>query len=139
MVKLSERNDVNFEIISCLPSFYREILCCFNNCKKNLNTINLSNAEFIQQPLWNNEMFKYNGQKRWSQSNILYVKDLFGEHGNFCSLQQLCHIVLTLRFRQKDCFSFILVKNLLLIKDANSFMITCCKEDLKILLSECAE
>ena len=77
LVKLSERNDVNFEIISCLPSFYREILCCFNNCKKSLNTVNLSNAEFIQQPLWNNEMFKYNGKtiffKRWSQSNILLI------------------------------------------------------------------
>ena len=97
LVKLSERNDVNFEIISCLPSFYREILCCFNNCKKSLNTVNLSNAEFIQQPLWNNEMFKYNGKtiffKRWSQSNILYVKDLFDEHGNFRSLQQLSCIL----------------------------------------------
>ena len=41
LVKLSERNDVNFQIISCLPSFYREIMCCFNNYKKILNTVNL--------------------------------------------------------------------------------------------------
>ena len=167
LVKLSERNNVNFEIISCLPSFYREILCCFNNCKKSLNTVNLSNAEFIQQPLWNNEMFKYNGKtiffKRWSQSNILYVKDLFDEHGNFRSLQQLSCILndktnwlceykvmksvlkrYYMKFDMSYCyytkisskrtFLFHTGYKSMVDKRCNFFMVTCYKENLKNLV-----
>ena len=53
----------------------------------------MSNADFVQQPLWKNDMFEYDGKtiffKRWSQSNILYVMDLFDHDGNFPTLQQL--------------------------------------------------
>ena len=47
--------------------------------------------------MWNNDLFKYDGKtiffKRWSQSNILYVKDLFDHDGNFLTLQQLSTIL----------------------------------------------
>ena len=46
----------------------------------------------------------------------------------------ICHIVFTLRSRQKERSCFILVIKLLLIKDSNFFMVTCYKENLKNLV-----
>ena len=97
LLKLSETNVKTFESLSSIPIFYREILCCFNNCKRTLQSTYLSSADFVQQPLWNNDLFRYDGKtiffKRWSQSNILYVKDLFDHDGNFLTLQQLSTIL----------------------------------------------
>ena len=97
LLKLSETNVKTFKSLSSIPIFYREILCCFNNCKRTLQSTYLSSADFVQQPLWNNDLFRYDGKtiffKRWSQSNILYVKDLFDHDGNFLTLQQLSTIL----------------------------------------------
>ena len=52
-------------------------------------------ANFIQQPLWNNEIFEYQEKsisfKNWIDSNILYVKDLFNYDGEFkkCMMYQM--------------------------------------------------
>ncbi len=97
LLKSSERHFEKFDMASYLPKFYKEIFCFFNNCKKPINDVNLSSTDFVKQPLWNNEMFKYNGKtiffKRWSQCNILYVKDLIDQDGNLLTLHRLSQTI----------------------------------------------
>ena len=56
---LTERKIEDFTIISTLPTFYEELFCCFNKCKRKTEISHFSNANFTQQPLWNNEIFEY--------------------------------------------------------------------------------
>ena len=50
----------------------------------------LSTEDFLQRPTWNNVYFQSNGKPlffyNWVNSNILYVKDLYNEFGNFRSI-----------------------------------------------------
>ena len=56
------------------------------NVKKLTPLHNLSTCSFFQQPIWMNRYFKYRDKtvysSSWIKSNILYVKDLFTEHGS---------------------------------------------------------
>lgn len=76
-----------------LPTVYKEMLCCFNECKRLINISELSNVTFAQQPLGNNTLFVHKGKslffKNWVMSKILFVKDLFNKNGEFKTLQEL--------------------------------------------------
>ena len=75
------------EILQKLPSFYSEVICFFNECKCAQRCDNMSSDEFLSLPIWCNTMFKRKGKclmfSNWVKSNILYVKDLFDENGDF--------------------------------------------------------
>lgn len=56
----------------------------------------MSNVTFVQQSLWNNELFKYKGKTcflRWIKSGKLYVKDLFKIDGKMKTLNELSDIL----------------------------------------------
>ena len=97
LLTLTERKIKDFKIISSLPTFYMEIFCCFNECKRKTEISHLSSANFIQQPLWNNEIFGYQEKsisfKNWIDSNILYVKDLFNYDGEFKKLHDFSNVL----------------------------------------------
>lgn len=84
-------------VINHLPKFYQEIFCCFNGCKKQNKILNMSNVTYVQQPLWNNELFRYKGKTlyilRWIKSGISYVKDLFKKNGKMKTPNQLSDIL----------------------------------------------
>lgn len=80
-------------VINHLPKFYQEIFCCFNGCKKQNKILHMSNVTYVQQPLWNNELFRYKGKTlyilRWIKSGISYVIDLFKKNGKMKTPNQL--------------------------------------------------
>ena len=41
-------------------TFYKEVFCSFDKCKRKPDISHLPNVNFIKQPLWNNEFFQYN-------------------------------------------------------------------------------
>ena len=57
----------------------------------------LGTDEFLQQPIWNNLYFTSNGKPvvfhRWIRSNILIVKDLYNEDGNFKCIEDFSEIL----------------------------------------------
>ena len=91
ILSLSETKSSNFTFIEHLPVFYQEILCILNECKQQINEEKISKVSFAQQPIWDNNLFKYNNKTicftNWKQSGILYVKDLFKDKGQFNALQ----------------------------------------------------
>ena len=38
----------DFTAIFCLPTFYREVFCCFNECKRKINISHISSANLTQ-------------------------------------------------------------------------------------------
>ena len=50
LLTLTERKIKDFTIISSLPTFHKEVFCCFNECKRKTEISHLSSANFIQQP-----------------------------------------------------------------------------------------
>ena len=100
ILSLSETKSPNFTIIKHHPVFYQEILCSFNECKQQINEVKISKVSFAQQPIWNNNLFKYNNKticftsfKNWERSGILYVKDLFKDSGQFKTLQDFSAVL----------------------------------------------
>lgn len=69
-----------------LPLFYKEILCCFNECKRELHFEKRSPDDILQQPIWIKCNLVYKGNSvffvNWIKSGILYIKDLFDDKGN---------------------------------------------------------
>ena len=59
ILKTTETDLKYLEIAHILPTFYREIFCSFNSCKK-LKTLNqFSSNEILHEPIWNNKIFTY--------------------------------------------------------------------------------
>ena len=79
-------------IMSFLPTFYEQVFVCFNDCKNLTPLHNLSTCSIFQQPIWMDRYFKYRDKtlyfSSWIQNSILYVKDLFTEHG-FKTLEEI--------------------------------------------------
>lgn len=90
---MSERKVEKIVCLLNLPTVYKEMLCCFNECKRLINISELSNVTFEQQPLWNNTLFEHKGKslffKNWVMSKFLFVKDLFNKNCEFKTLQEL--------------------------------------------------
>ena len=63
----------------CLPQFYKEVICAFNECKEN------DQGKFQIQNIWFNRNITYKGKTlffpNWIKSGYKYVKDLFNEQG----------------------------------------------------------
>ena len=98
-------------IMSFLPTFYEQVFVCFNECKKLTPLHNLSTCSFFQQPIWMNRYFKYRDKtlyfSSWIKSNIMYVKDLFTEHG-FKTLEEIGGV---LRQKQNWLCEYNIVRN----------------------------
>ena len=99
ILKTTETDLKNPEIAHILPTFYREIFCSFNSCKK-LKTLNqFSSNEILNEPIWNNKIFTYKNKvlffENWVKGQILYVKDLFDAQGNFKILDDFADAVIT--------------------------------------------
>ncbi|XP_062574193.1 uncharacterized protein LOC134236030 [Saccostrea cucullata] len=126
LLTLSERKLENFSLISHLSTFYKEIFCYFNECKKEIEISNLSNVKFAQQPLWNNILYQFKGKticfKNWIASNILYTKDLFDENGNFKTLQEISN---TLINKSNWLCEYKILKKVV-TKQSNMFDMKCC-------------
>jgi len=69
-----------------MPAYYREVISAWYACKKN-DKNNMSNVSIRQQIIWGNSKIKCNGRKLWYKSwirnDIIYVNDIFDEHGEF--------------------------------------------------------
>ena len=48
------------KLLHGIPQFYVEVLSAFNECKHIDG--NLTCDQFLSQPIWNNKLFKYNGE-----------------------------------------------------------------------------
>ncbi len=70
-----------------LPRFWAEVFVSINQCKSNKMTEKMSNSEFLSEPIWLNNRFKYRKSpifiSNWAKSNIHYVKDLYDNTGEF--------------------------------------------------------
>ena len=126
ILSLSETKSSNFTIIEHLPVFYQEILCSFNECKQQINEEKISKVSFAQQPIWNNNLFKYNNKTicftNWTQSGILYVKDLFKDNGQFKSLQDFSDV---LRRKSNWLCEYKILKTVIFRRSLR-FDMTCC-------------
>ena len=73
-------------ILNIIPTFYSEVLCYFSYCSEKEN-MKMSTRNFLKQQIWFNSLFLYKGQclkmDNWIESNIIFVKDLFDDKGNF--------------------------------------------------------
>lgn len=60
--------------------------------KNQTNMFNISNVTFVQQPLWNNELFKYKGKLLCFLTRIIngisYIKDLVNKDGKMKTLYE---------------------------------------------------
>ena len=88
LFKMNFTNLGEIEAISQkLPRFYVDVLLAYNKCKKPLNFKTISNFNVLTQPLWGNINFMANGKclyfPEWIECNILYVRDLVDENGDF--------------------------------------------------------
>ena len=67
ILSLSETKSSNFIIIE-------HLVCSFNECKQQINEEKILKVSFAQQPIWNNNLFKYNNKTicftNWTQSGI---------------------------------------------------------------------
>ncbi len=72
-----------------IPKFWAEVFASINQCKTLKNNDNINDSEFLSEPIWMNERFKYRNKpifiSNWSKSNILFVKDLFEINGDYIS------------------------------------------------------
>lgn len=127
VLNVSETNNSNFEIIVKLPIFYREVFCSFNDCKKTIDINKLSDINFAKQPIWNNILFQFDNKtichKRWIQSGILYVKDLFNADGQFKTPQELSCI---LKQKANWMCEYRIVRNAI-YKKSLTFDMKCCQ------------
>ena len=93
LLKTTEKRCEYFKIVPNLPIFYKEIFTCFNECKRSIDVENLSNANFLLQPMWNNDLFKYKNETlcfpSWIKSNFIYVKDLLLPNGTLKKLENI--------------------------------------------------
>ena len=75
------------EVFQKIPKFYREVIIAFNLCKDHIGIKDLRSHELYQQIIWLNDQFqhkeKYLMFKSWIQSNIIYVKQLYDDNGEF--------------------------------------------------------
>ena len=97
--------------MSFLSTFYEQVFVSFNECKKLTPLHSLSTCSFFQQPIWMNRYFRFRGKtlyfSSWIKSNILYVKDLFTEHG-FKTFEEIGGI---LRQKQNWLCEYNIVRN----------------------------
>ena len=93
ILRTTFRKSDSFDIIKKIPMFYQQIFISLNECKTIKPINNLSNFEFLTQPLWGNEYFKFKNKhlyyRNWIESNIIFIKDLFDKNGFFISEENL--------------------------------------------------
>ena len=77
----------SLKILNNIPTFYSEVLCNFSYCLGKENIMEMSTTNFLKQQIWFNSLFLYKGQclkmDNWIESNIIFVKDLYDDKGNF--------------------------------------------------------
>ena len=93
----SETELSDFKLVQGLPSCYREVLVCFNACKKNMEYSQISSDSFLEQTIWCNKYVRYKGKTlffhNWIKSGIKYVCDLFDGNGRLKSIECFTHIL----------------------------------------------
>ena len=69
-----------FDVITKIPMFYQQIFISLNECMTIKPINNLFDFEFLTQPVWGNEYFKFKNKhlycRNWIESNISFIKDL---------------------------------------------------------------
>ena len=96
-----------------IPQFYADIVCAYTKFKHAIKNTNLTNPGILKQPIWFNSRFKDKSEclfyKTWAESNILFVKDLFDEYGNFISIVKLLN---TLKQKHNWIIEYMVMKNI---------------------------
>ncbi len=81
-----------------LPKFWAEVFAYANECKSIKNIENMSESEFLAEPIWFNTKLKINNKpiflSNWTKSNILYIKDLFDRQGNLITENMVQNILI---------------------------------------------
>ena len=93
--------DINYIIKSSItkvkllniPYFWAQVFAYVNECKTLVKNELLNTHDFLAEPIWLNERFCINKKpvfiSNWTKSNILYVKDLFDDHGHLKSEENI--------------------------------------------------
>ena len=93
ILRTTFRKSDSFDIIKKIPMFCQQIFISLNEWKTIKPINNLSNFEFLTQPLWGNEYFKFKNKhlyfRNWIKSNIILIKDLFDKNGCFIGEENL--------------------------------------------------
>ena len=85
VLSMSLKDKKYFPQIENIPDFYRDMFVYYNQIKCIKSESLLSDHEYLEQPLFGNELFQVDGKclflVNWIKSNILYVKDLVDGNG----------------------------------------------------------
>ncbi len=87
VLKMDVKQTEDCELFVKLPEFYQEVLTSFNACKTTKNANVMSTHEYLSSPIMGNNIIRHKGKclymKRWVDSGLKYVKDLYDENGHF--------------------------------------------------------
>ena len=91
-----EKKKVFFEKLK-IPKFYIEVIDAFIKCKKVKNLKDYSTDDFLQEIIWNNNLFLHKSEplcfENWMSCGILYVKDIFDENGLIYEFTHFSNII----------------------------------------------
>ena len=91
-----EKKKVFFEKLK-IPKFYIEGIDAFIKCKKVKNLKDYSTDDFLQEIIWNNNLFLHKSEplcfENWMSCGILYVKDIFDENGLIYEFTHFSNII----------------------------------------------
>ena len=91
-----EKKTVSFDKID-MPKFYIEVIDAFNECKKVKNVKDHNTNEFLQEIIWNNNIFLHKSEplcfQNWMSCGILYAKDIFDENGRIYDITYFSNLI----------------------------------------------
>ena len=80
-----------------MPTFYVEVMDAFIKCKKVKNVKNCNTDEFLQEIIWNNNIFLHKSEplclQNWMSSGIMYAKDIFDENGRIHDITYFSNLI----------------------------------------------
>ena len=91
-----EKKTVFFDKID-MPTFYIEVMDAFIKCKKVKNVNDYNTDEFLQEIIWNNNIFLHKSEPlcfpNWMSCGILYAKDIFDENGRIHDITYFSNLI----------------------------------------------
>ena len=80
-----------------MPKFYVEFMDAFIKCKKVKNVKNCNTDEFLQEIIWNNNIFLHKSEplcfQNWMSCGIMYAKDIFDENGRIHDITYFSNLI----------------------------------------------
>ena len=84
-------------VVKKLPLFYQDVIEAFLKCKTNKSIERMNSFDFFTNSIWGNHIIMTGNKciifKNWVKANIIYIKDIFDENGNFLNEQYITNIL----------------------------------------------